>query len=201
VESYRESVQSLLKERILNATYERVVADGWERLKIAHIAAAAGVSRQTVYTEFGTRAAIGQALVIREVHRFLTGIQEQLLAHPSDMTAALTAAVDYTLRTAADNPLVKTILTSDRGGPDDLLAHLTTRPEPLLDTATAMLDHHIAQAWPDVDPDSRGLAIDALVRLTVSHVVQAIAPPEQTAARIATIAARVAGPAQGVDRH
>ncbi|MEV4431026.1 TetR/AcrR family transcriptional regulator [Streptomyces sp. R-07] len=76
---------------------------------MTHIATTAGVSRQTVYTEYGTKTAIGEALVMREVERFLLGIQEQLLAHPDDLTAAITAGTEYTLRTAADNPLLKAI--------------------------------------------------------------------------------------------
>ncbi|MFE9095352.1 TetR family transcriptional regulator [Streptomyces sp. NPDC007264] len=190
---YRESVRSLLKERILDAAYERVAAEGWDRLKMTHVATTAGVSRQTLYTEYGSKGAIGQALVMREVERFLTGIQDQLLAHPDDMKAAVTAAIEYTLRTAADNPLLKTILTSPRGGEEDLLAHLTTRSEPLLETATGMLTAYAAEVWSDIDAHARDLAIEAVVRLTVSHLVQPVLPPDLTAERIAEITMRVAG--------
>ncbi|MER6469695.1 TetR family transcriptional regulator [Streptomyces collinus] len=189
---YRESVRSLLKERILDAAYERVTAEGWDRLKMTHIATTAGVSRQTVYTEYGSKAAIGQALVMREVERFLTGIQDQLLAHPRDMRAAITAAIEYTLCTAADNPLLKAVLTSGGGGDDDLLTHLTTRSEPLLETAINMLTAHVAEAWPEIEAHSRGLAVEAVVRLTVSHLVQPVLPPELTAERIAEVTMRVA---------
>ncbi|MFG2576217.1 TetR family transcriptional regulator [Streptomyces sp. NPDC048481] len=189
---YRESVRSLLKERILDAAHERVATEGWDRLKMTHIATTAGVSRQTVYTEYGSKAAIGQALVMREVERFLTGIQDQLLAHGQDMRAAITAAIRYTLRTAADNSLLKAILTSSRGGDDDLLTHLTTRSEPLLDTAIGMLTAYVAEAWPEIDAHSRGLAVEAVVRLTVSHLVQPVLPPDLCADRIAEVTMRVA---------
>ncbi|MEO3783862.1 TetR family transcriptional regulator [Actinocorallia sp. B10E7] len=189
---YRESVRSLLKERLLDAAYERVTADGWDRLRMAHIAAAAGVSRQTVYTEYGSKDAIGQALVMREVERFLTGIGEQLDAHPEDPREAVRAAVYFTLTAAADNPLLKSILTSSRGGDDDLLAHLTTRSEPLLETASAMLRDYAAKAWPFIAPDPRDLAIETVVRLTVSHIVQPSAPPDVTADRVALALARIA---------
>ncbi|MDX6739552.1 TetR family transcriptional regulator [Actinocorallia sp. A-T 12471] len=189
---YRESVRSLLRDRLLDAAYERVTADGWSKLRMAHIATTAGVSRQTVYTEFGTRDAIGQALVMREVDRFLLGVQEQLDAHRPDPRAAVEAAVRFTLDTAADNPLVKSVLTSSRGAEDDLLAHLTTRSEPLLETATTMLDAYAAEAWPHIDADSRALAVETVVRLTVSHLVQPTLPPSTTAARLARVLSRVA---------
>jgi AcrR family transcriptional regulator len=189
---YRESVRSLLHERLLDAAYELVTADGWDRVRITHIASKAGVSRQTVYTEYGTRDAIGQALVLREVERFLVGIQESLDANRArGMEASIRAGVLFTLDLAADNPLLKSVLTSTRGGDDDLLTHLTTRSEPLLYTATGMLDGYAADAWPEVDAFSRGLAIEAVVRLTVSHLVQPVAAAEETALRIAVIAGRI----------
>jgi AcrR family transcriptional regulator len=189
---YRESVRSLLRERLLEGAYELVTAAGWDKLRMTHIATTAGVSRQTVYTEFGTKDAIGQALVLREVERFLLGIQEQLDAHRDDPQDAVEAAVRFTLNTAADNPLLKSILTSSRGGEDDLIAHLTTRSEPLLDTAAAMLDGYAAEAWPHIDAESRDLAMETVVRLAVSHIVQPIAPAHATAARLARILARIA---------
>ena len=189
---YRESVRSLLHERLLDAAYELVTADGWDRVRITHIASKAGVSRQTVYTEYGSRDAIGQALVLREVERFLLGIQESLDRNRADgMEAAIKAGVLFTLELAADNPLLKSVLTSTRGGDDDLLAHLTTRSEPLLHTAAGMLDGYAADAWPEVDALSRGLAIEAVVRLTISHLVQPVAAAEETASRIGIIADRI----------
>ncbi|MCZ2525476.1 TetR family transcriptional regulator [Streptomyces sp. NPDC059506] len=191
---YRESVRSLLKERLLDAAYEQVAAGGWDRLRMTRIAATAGVSRQTLYTEYGTKAAIGEALVRREIERFLLGIQEQLLDHPDDLGDAVTAGVEYTLRAAADNPLLKAVLTGSRGGDDDLLELLTTRTEPLLETASAMLTAYAEDAWPTVDAESRDLVVETLVRMTVSHVFQPTAPPETAARRIAEIAVRIARP-------
>ncbi|GAB3676857.1 TetR family transcriptional regulator [Actinocorallia lasiicapitis] len=189
---YRESVRSLLKDRLLDAAYELVTGNGWARLRMSHIATTAGVSRQTVYNEYGTKDAIGQALVMREVERFLLGIAEQLDAHRTDAQAAFEAAVAYTLTLAADNPLLKAILTSSRGGDEELLTHLTTRSEPLIDTASIMLDTYAADAWPEVERADRALAVETVVRLTVSHMVQPVAAPEATAARIARAVVRIA---------
>lgn len=189
---YRESVRSLLTERILDAAYELAAAGGWDRVRMTHIATTAGVSRQTVYTEFGNKTAIGESLLMREVERFLLGIQQQLLDHPDDFRAAIAAAVEFTLRNAAENPLLKGVLTTARGGGEDLLPLLTSRSEPLIDTATTMLTEHIAQVWPAIDPESRALAIETLVRVTVSHIVQPTTPPDQTAQRVAEAITRIA---------
>ena len=64
---FRESVRSLLREQVLDAAYQLVAADGWSVLRMAGIARAAGISRQTLYNEFGSKEAIGKALVQREL--------------------------------------------------------------------------------------------------------------------------------------
>ncbi|MEU6577646.1 TetR family transcriptional regulator [Streptomyces sp. NPDC046805] len=191
---FRESVRSLLREQVLDAAYHLVAADGWGGLRMAGIARAAGVSRQTLYNEFGTKEAIGKALVQRELEGFLIGIQRELDAHRSDLNAAAAAGVVYTLQQAVDNPLIKAILLAARGGDDELLAYLTTRTEPVFATAMAMLDGYATEAWPDVDAESRGLAVETIVRLTISHIVQPVGPPEESARRIALITSRIAYP-------
>ncbi len=189
---FRESVRSLLREQVLNAAFDLVAAEGWGRLRLAAVARAAGISRQTLYNEFGSKEAVGRALAEREAERFLLGIQRELDAHRDDMEAAAVAGVGYTLRQASDNPLIKAVVTTANGEADLLLAYLTTRPEPVFNTATAMLDAYAAEVWPQVDEESRSLAVETIVRLTGSHIVQPSASPEESARRIALITARIA---------
>jgi AcrR family transcriptional regulator len=193
---YQQAARALLREQVLDAAYAQVAAVGWSKLGIAGLAREAGVSRQTVYNEFGTKEAIADALVAREVDRVMTGIVAELDAHPEGLLPAATAGVTFVLRQAADNALVKAVLTAARGGRDEgLLSYLTIRQEPVFDVATALLDAYAATAWPEVDAHSRSLAVETIVRLTVSHIVQPHGSPEQSAARIALITTRVAYPA------
>ncbi|MDH6576146.1 TetR family transcriptional regulator [Kitasatospora sp. MAP5-34] len=191
---FRETVRSLLRERLLDAAYDLVAADGFDRLRMTQLATAAGVSRQTVYTEFGAKDAVGAALFQRELERCLLGIQQNLDAHRGDLRAATEAAVGFTLRLAADNPLAKAMLTSTGSHEDGLLSYLTTRSETAFGTATGMLNAYIEDVWPAVDLYSRDLAVDAVIRLTASCIVQAAAPAEESARRIAEIVARITLP-------
>ncbi|MFE2562192.1 TetR family transcriptional regulator [Streptomyces sp. NPDC059352] len=187
---------------MLDAAYGLVAAEGWGGLRMTAIARAAGISRQTLYNEFGSKDVIGRALVQRELEGFLVGIERELDAHRGELEAAAAAGIGHTLQQAVDNPLVKSVLLAARGGEDDLLAYLTTRPEPVFGTATVMLDAYAyayayayaTEAWPEVDEESRGLAVETIVRLTVSHIVQPVASPEVSARRIARITARIAYP-------
>ncbi|WP_396445444.1 TetR family transcriptional regulator [Actinomadura sp.] len=193
---YRQSVRSLLRERLLDAAYDLVAADGWAKMRMTRLANAAGVSRQTVYTEFGSRDAIGEALVLREEERFLNGLREELDADIGDLRAAVAAGARFMLRQAAENHLIKTILTSTHNGNEELLALLTTRSDRLVRTAEMWLDAYVAETWPMIDPASRSLAIETAVRLTISHIVQPVASAEETAERVGEIVVRVAFPSR-----
>ncbi|GAA3006864.1 TetR/AcrR family transcriptional regulator [Kitasatospora albolonga] len=188
----RETVRSLLRDRLLDTARDLVAADGFDRLRMTQVAAVAGVSRQTVYNEFGSKDALGEALFNRELELCLGGIEQQLDEHPEDPRAAAEAAALFTLRLAGRNPLVKAMLTATRDGEDGLLSYLTTRAESAFTTATAMLDGYAAAAWPAIDPDSRELAVDTAVRLTASHIVQGADDPGASARRIAEVFVRVA---------
>ncbi|ELP61704.1 hypothetical protein STRTUCAR8_07331 [Streptomyces turgidiscabies Car8] len=78
------------------------------------VAAAAGVSRQTLYNEFGSKEGLARALVRREADGYLAGV-ERALTGPADPGAGarerLTAAAEWTASAARDSVLVRALLT------------------------------------------------------------------------------------------
>lgn len=180
----RAAARQQMRDAFLDAAKDITVTDGWHRLRMAAVAARLGVSRQTLHSEFGTREALGQALIMRETQRFLDGVAECLQRHPGSLGRAVCEAVRYTLDRAADDPLLHTVLTSARGGDDSLLPLLTTRSEPVLHAATAALRAHAAEHYPDLDPERVAAVVDNVVRLTVSHVVLPVDPPEAVGRRL-----------------
>ncbi|MEU2660517.1 TetR family transcriptional regulator [Streptomyces sp. NPDC007325] len=187
---FRETVRTLLRERLLDAAFVRVSEHGFAKLRMAHLAGDVGVSRQTLYSEFPSKEAVGEALFRRELERCLVGVQQALDTHRDDLRAAVEAAVAFTLTLAGRNPLIRAMLTS--AGEDGLLPYLTTRSAAAFELATTTADTYAAETWPSLDPVARELAVDAAVRLTASHVVQAAAPPGESARRIADTVVRVA---------
>jgi AcrR family transcriptional regulator len=74
------------------------------------VAAAAGVSRQTLYNEFGSKDGLARALVRREADGFLAGVDRALTGH-SDPRDRLTATAEWTASAARENILVRAMLT------------------------------------------------------------------------------------------
>ncbi|MGY3516122.1 TetR family transcriptional regulator [Micromonospora sp. PTRAS2] len=190
----RDAARQRLRDSIVDAARAQTIAGGWDGVRMGGVAAAAGVSRQTVYNEFGTKAGLAEALARREVDRFVTDVRARLDEHGDDLRAAAYAAIAHTLAAAADNPLIKAILTSARGGSDELLPYLTTRAELVLTESTAVLLEWAAGHLPVADPAALAFAADTVVRLVVSHIVLPRSPVEQTADALATLATRLFAP-------
>ncbi|WP_330464018.1 TetR/AcrR family transcriptional regulator [Micromonospora zamorensis] len=183
-----DSPRQRLRDTIVDAARAQTIAAGWDAVRMGGVATTAGVSRQTVYNEFGNKAGLAEALARREVDRFVGDVRAALLAHGTDVRTGAYAAIAHTLATAADNPLVKAILTSARGGSDELLPYLTTRAEVVLTEASGALIEWAGDHLPGADQTVLAFAADTIVRLVVSHIVLPRAPIDQTATALADLA-------------
>ncbi|MGW3889398.1 TetR family transcriptional regulator [Micromonospora chokoriensis] len=177
-----------VRDSIVDAARALTVATGWDGVRMGAVAGAAGVSRQTVYNEFGSKAGLAEALARREVDTFVGDVRAALLAHGADVRAGAYGAIAHTLTTAAENPLVKAILSSARGGSDELLPYLTTRAEVVLTEASGALIDWAGDHLPGADQAALAFAADTIVRLVVSHIVLPRAPIDQTATTLADLA-------------
>jgi len=180
---------SPIRTALLDAAYDAAVSVGWSRARMADVAAAAGVSRQTLYTEFGTKDGLAQALALREAARFVDGSEAELTGAEGTPAEAVAASTAWTLRTAADDPLIKAVLTDD--GSDGLLPFLTTRSDALIAAVTERHVAYLRSHWADLPEGDLHFVADIVVRLTVSHIVTPAASSDVTAARIAHLVDRL----------
>ncbi len=152
---------------------------------MAHIARAAGVSRQTLYKEFGSRDEFAQVLVLREADRFLVAVEGAVSAHLEDPAQALAAAFDVFLRAAAENPLVSTIVHGD--GAEELLTLFTTHGTPLVERAAERLTAIVLDGWPHIATADAELLSECIVRLAISYAALPKGPTSMSAASVATL--------------
>jgi AcrR family transcriptional regulator len=179
---------STTRELLLDAATEAALGVGWGSARMADVASAAGVSRQTLYYEFGSKDALGQALAMREAERYMAGADAALTGSEGSPAEVVAAGALYTLTAAAQNPLLKAVLTDDTGS---LLPFLTTRAEAILAAARDHMTDHVRTRWPHLDRDEVVRAADMVNRLTLSHLVLPGGRPEEVAADIAHLVDRL----------
>ena len=114
-----------MRAAALRAAREQVLASHWDQVRMADIAVEVGVSRQTLYNEFGTKDGLARALLTDDVDQSLAEIAEVLDAVPDGpdpvgaapgagcppaLRQALAASASHVITRAHDDPLHKAIL-------------------------------------------------------------------------------------------
>jgi AcrR family transcriptional regulator len=182
---YQEAARELLRQTLFGAARDQLEQRSWSEITMSDIAAAAGVSRQTLYKEFGSRNEFGLAFVIHEGEHFLDEVETAVLRHVDDPRAAVGAAMELFLRTAAEDPMIGILLRDD--GTGGMLPFVTTRGMPVVQWATARLAATIEQGWPQAPKADVVLLAEALVRLAISYITAPADSPAATAASVARL--------------
>jgi AcrR family transcriptional regulator len=182
---YSVAARELLRDTLLDGAGDLLRERDWSEIKMADIAAAAGVSRQTLYSEFGSRAEFAQALFLREADSFLADVEQAVNSNLHDPVVALAAAFDVFLTGAADHPLIRAVVSGD--GNETLLPYVTTQGQPVVAQAADRLAAVIGAGWPHVDDDAIGLLAECVVRLAISYAALPKGPAGMTATSVATL--------------
>lgn len=182
---YQEAARELLRQTVFDAARDQLGRQPWSEITMADIAGSAGVSRQTLYNEFGNRNEFGFAFVIHEAERFMDDVEKAVLGHRDDPRAAILAALEHFLRTAGEDPLISILLSDD--GTGGMLPFVTTQGLPVVQWATTRLTAVIEEGWPEAaEEDVRTLA-ETLVRLGISYVTTPAESAEDTARAVAEL--------------
>ncbi|NYS18604.1 TetR/AcrR family transcriptional regulator [Streptomyces sp. SJ1-7] len=158
------------REALLDAALRSLGDRPWRTVRMVDVAALAGVSRQTLYNEFGTKGGLATALLRQAADGYLSGVDRALTAPAPEHPAAVAR---WTVRAAGADPLVKGLLTGlwgeglPRPGHNEGLprpGHDVPGPAELLALAR---DRMVAAASSPVSPER----CETALRLALSHVI------------------------------
>jgi AcrR family transcriptional regulator len=182
VSRYASASRALLRDTILRATDELVAERGWPAVTMAQVADRAGVSRQTVYNEMGSRQGLARGYALWAADQLLDDVERCLALHRDDLHGAVVAAFAMFLDQAPEHPLLRALVATS--GADDLVAILSPPAmSPLVDAAADRLATILSSTWPALPADDVTLLAELLVRLGLSHLLLPTAAPATAAAR------------------
>jgi AcrR family transcriptional regulator len=98
------------REALLDAALTALSTLPWTAVRMVDVAAVAGVSRQTLYNEFGSKDGLARALARRAADGYLAGVDRALGAHRGTADGPVAVAL-WTVRAARANALVRALLT------------------------------------------------------------------------------------------
>ncbi|WP_182481478.1 TetR/AcrR family transcriptional regulator [Nocardioides immobilis] len=159
-------LRSTLRESLFSAMDELVRRDGWAATSIAKLAIHTGVSRQTIYNEFGTRDGIAQTYLLHRIDVMLDAAEAAVLANCDNVEVGLRAGLEIVFD-QFDQPLVQTALANGGIGSEELvpLARATNAH------ATARVANLLLELQPDLVEPATTTFADALARVALTHAL------------------------------
>lgn len=174
---YATAARTLLHDTVVDAVDTLARTRGWAATTMADVARTAGVSRQTLYNEFGSRSELVEAYISREIERLVAAASVAVREHADDAHTALREAFALFLQLASDEPVVKIIL-ADTSSQGELMQLLTGVGHSLAGGRIAVL---IGEVWPQVSPADAQVIAETLVRLAISHALLPTSAPDTVA--------------------
>lgn len=184
---YKSAVTSLMRTTILDALHSLLLEHTWSNVNMTDVAKTAGVSRQTLYKEFGTRKGLAQGYALRLTDTFVSAVDSAIYANENDSLRTLYLAFTEFFGRSASDPLVLSILTDDP--PPDLLRLVTTESGILLEHAASRLAETFEHSWIRASPHNADVLGRAVVRLALSYISM---PPSNSADVAADMASLLA---------
>lgn len=188
--TFAQASKQLLRSTLLDGLRDLLREHDWARITMAGVARHAGVSRQTVYNEFGSRHGLAQAYALRLVDDFTSEIADGVAASPGDLDAALTSGFSQFFVAAASDPLIASLVSGE--GNADLHRLVTTEAAPLIESAKSRLVAILEVSWIELPDQAATRIAGSIARMALSYVAM---PPETEIAVVAADLAGLFGPA------
>jgi AcrR family transcriptional regulator len=179
-------VRRPVRERLLDAAQTAIESAGWSSVTMSGVAVASGVSRQTVYNEFGTKHGLAEQLALRELERFLALVRARMEAE-RHLRDGIRSACEGVLLLGEQSVLVRTIAGSAAADRDhDFLMILTTESGEIVEAAVAVVERAVTELYPPTGlaPAQLTIVVESVVRLVLSALTRPSKPPAEAAADI-----------------
>jgi AcrR family transcriptional regulator len=170
---YAEASRVLLRDSILDGMRDLLLTRDWSAITLADVARAAGISRQTIYNEFGSRQGLAQGYAMRLADRLVDEVDHAIRQNEGDMYSAFLEGFRAFFAESASDPLVISLLTGE--AKPDLLQLITVDSAPIITHCSQRLTTSFAESWVKHSDQDAGVLARAIVRLCMSYVSM---PPE-----------------------
>jgi len=162
-----------LRDCVLEAMREELLTNDWSAITLADVARTAGVSRQSIYNEFGSRQGLAQGYALRLADRLVDAVGGAIEGNIGDVHAAFLSGFRAFFADSASDPLVISLLSG--AAKPDLLQIITIDSGPIITHCSRRLAEAFLDSWVNADAADAGVLARAIVRLAISYVSM---PPE-----------------------
>lgn len=182
----RESVAEQRRGRILDAMRDLLETEAWSGISLADVARQSGLSRQTVYNEFGSRAGLTLGYAVRLAGDIVAEqVEAAIHRNVGDAHAAFVEGFESFFVAAAADPFVRSLLGEDQR--PELLRFLGAEGAGLADAAAQRLGAAYQRGWVDGSEEEAMVLARAVVRMCLSYLALPPEPGRDIAADLASV--------------
>lgn len=165
---YAEASRVLLRGSILDGMRDMLMKRDWSSITLSDVAKAAGISRQTIYNEFGSRQGLAEGYALRLADRLVDAVGDSIEGNVGNVYAAFLEGFRAFFAESASDPLVISLLTGV--AKPDLLQIITTDSAPIITRCSERLTTTFMNSWVRASEEDAGVLARAIVRLAMSYV-------------------------------
>ena len=185
---YQNTALSLMRTGVLDAMQRLLLERKWSSITMADVSSAAGISRGTLYNEFGSRRGLARSYALRLTDSIVTGMETAVHEHTGDAHGTLRSVFrDFFNRVDMD-PLVRALRAED--APNDLLRLITVESQFIVDYGAEQLGDIFERSWVRANHHDANVLGQAIARAALSF----LALPPTDVDDAATSIARVLAP-------
>lgn len=152
---------------------DALLTKDWSDISLADVARTAGVSRQSIYNEFGSRQGLAEGYALRLADRLVDEVSTAIDGHVGQVHDAFLDGFRAFFTASAADPLVVSMLSGRAKA--DLLQIITTGSGPIITHCSDRLAAVLIHSWVRPGESAAGVLARAIVRLAMSYVSM---PPE-----------------------
>ena len=157
-----------LRDTILDAMRCELLGKDWSSITLADVARTAGVSRTTIYNEFGSRQGLAQGYALRLADRLVDDIDTAITSNVGDVHGAFLAGFRAFFAASAADPLVVSLLSG--AAQPDLMQIITTDSGPIITHCSRRLTGAFTASWVRLAPLDAAVLARSIVRLAMSYL-------------------------------
>jgi AcrR family transcriptional regulator len=136
------------RARTFVALRDLLLEHPWAEVTLEAVAKRAGVSRQTLYNDFGSRNGLAQAYTEAMADAYCDLVDEAMGAD-DDLRVGIEAAIRLILEGTGADPLIQRVQTGQAH--HDLVRIVTADSGPLLERIAGRLAGSLLKHWPELD--------------------------------------------------
>lgn len=184
---YRTAASTLLRATALDALSALLLRQSWKSVTMSEVAKEAGLSRQTIYNEFGSRRGVAESYAIRLTDQLVSVVDDGLYTCVGDIRLALGRGLAAFFAVSERDPLVRSLREEDASA--DLLRLITVHSTQLVERAADHLSATFQRCWVQAPKRQADILSTSIVQMALAYVSRPPTDAAQTATDIADLLA------------